>query len=145
MGDAPFPRLPGTPLPGRGLAVDELELGSLMGAFGVRGEVRVWLHHPESDLLATPREVVLVAPDGSRRRARGSDCSVRSTVSRMISNIASPSASFSGTPIRSSSGSATISPLSSIAMATEITPANERRRRSATVRACASTSRRPSL
>jgi 16S rRNA processing protein RimM len=41
-----------------------------MGAFGVRGEVRVWLHHPESDLLATPREVVLVAPDGSRRRAR---------------------------------------------------------------------------
>lgn len=65
MGELPFPRLPGT-----GLAPDELELGSLMGAFGVRGEVRVWLHHPESDLFATAREVVLVGPDGERRRAR---------------------------------------------------------------------------
>lgn len=57
-------------LPGEGAAADEVELGYLMGAFGVRGEVRVFLHHPESDLLARPKDVVLVGPDGRRWRAR---------------------------------------------------------------------------
>lgn len=57
-------------LPGQGLVDGEVELGLLMGAFGVRGEVRVWLHHPETEAFDRPRDVVLVAPDGSRHRAR---------------------------------------------------------------------------
>ncbi len=46
----------------------ELELGHVLGAFGVRGEVRVFLHNPSSTLFADGRDVVMVAPDGSRRR-----------------------------------------------------------------------------
>lgn len=54
----------------RGALPEELELGHLMGAFGVRGEVKLYLHNPDSDLLARPRDVVLQGPDGSRRTAR---------------------------------------------------------------------------
>ena len=53
-------------------ALDEeggLELGRISGVFGVRGEVRLHLHNRESDLLASGRDVVLVAPDGQRFRA----------------------------------------------------------------------------
>lgn len=57
------------PLPGRGPRDDEIELGSVVGVFGVRGEVRLHLHNPSSDLLARPRPVVLVAPDGARFEA----------------------------------------------------------------------------
>lgn len=53
------------------MAVDsEVELGHLMGVFGVRGEVRIYLHNPDSDLLSRARSVTLVAPDGSRRTAK---------------------------------------------------------------------------
>lgn len=45
---------------------DEVELGSVTGVFGFRGELRLHLHNPTSDLLSSPREVVLVAPDGRR-------------------------------------------------------------------------------
>jgi 16S rRNA processing protein RimM len=48
---------------------EEVELGSITGVFGFKGEVRLYLHNPESDLLRTPRAVVLVAPDGRRRPA----------------------------------------------------------------------------
>jgi 16S rRNA processing protein RimM len=48
----------------------EIELGFVSGVFGFRGEVRLHLHNPDSDLLRQPREVVLVAPDGVRRPAR---------------------------------------------------------------------------
>lgn len=48
----------------------EVELGYVSGVFGFRGEVRLYLHNPSSDLLREPREVVLVAPDGARRTAR---------------------------------------------------------------------------
>jgi 16S rRNA processing protein RimM len=46
---------------------EDVELGFVSGVFGFRGEVRLHLHNPSSDLLRTPRAVVLVAPDGSRR------------------------------------------------------------------------------
>lgn len=58
------------PLPGHGIAADEVHLGHVQGAFGVRGEVRVYLFHPESDLLARARPVVLVDPEGRRYGAR---------------------------------------------------------------------------
>jgi 16S rRNA processing protein RimM len=46
---------------------DEVELGFVSGVFGFKGEVRLHLHNPTSDLLRTPRSVILVAPDGARR------------------------------------------------------------------------------
>ncbi|MCB9662647.1 MAG: 16S rRNA processing protein RimM [Alphaproteobacteria bacterium] len=61
MGSLPF-----RALPGRGRADDELELGHVLGAFGVRGEVRIFLHNPTSGLWRAPVDVVLVAPDGQR-------------------------------------------------------------------------------
>lgn len=45
----------------------ELELGRVVGIFGVRGELRLHLHHRESTLLAEGREVVLISPEGERR------------------------------------------------------------------------------
>ncbi len=49
---------------------EELELGHVFGSFGVRGEVRLHLHHRESTLFTTARAVVLLLPDGSRLAAR---------------------------------------------------------------------------
>ena len=58
-------------LSGRGLSEDEVELGRIVGVFGVRGEVRVHLHNREgSVLLDDPWDVILVSPDGSRRTTR---------------------------------------------------------------------------
>jgi 16S rRNA processing protein RimM len=54
------------PLPDRGLREDEVELGHVTGLFGFRGEVKVHLHNPGSDLLRSPRRVVLIAPDERR-------------------------------------------------------------------------------
>lgn len=55
---------------GLGLLEGELELGYVSGVFGVRGEVRLFLHHRESTLLDKPREVVLVAPVCARYLAK---------------------------------------------------------------------------
>lgn len=44
----------------------EVELGSVVGVFGFRGEVRLHLYNPDSDLLDKPKPVVLTAPDGRR-------------------------------------------------------------------------------
>jgi 16S rRNA processing protein RimM len=41
-----------------------------VGVFGVRGEVRLHLHHRESTLLKRPREVVLESKDGARQVVR---------------------------------------------------------------------------
>lgn len=46
---------------------DEVVLGEVIGVFGVRGEVRLMLHHRESDFLDRPRRVTLVGPRGERR------------------------------------------------------------------------------
>lgn len=57
-------------LPGRGLLDTEIELGQVVGVFGVRGELRVHLHsHRESVLLDRDWQVVLIGPDGARRSA----------------------------------------------------------------------------
>lgn len=45
---------------------DEIELGSVVGTFSFRGEVRLFLHNPDSPLLRDPKLVVLVSPDGAR-------------------------------------------------------------------------------
>lgn len=49
---------------------DELEFGWISGVFGFRGEVRLHLHHRESEWLTKPRSVVLVEPRGARFSAR---------------------------------------------------------------------------
>jgi 16S rRNA processing protein RimM len=62
--------LPFAALPGRHQQDDEIELGSVNGVFGVSGEVRLFLHHRESELFDRPRDVVLVSPDGHRYKTR---------------------------------------------------------------------------
>jgi 16S rRNA processing protein RimM len=48
----------------------EIELGSVLAVFGVRGELRLHLHHPESPLWAAPLSLVAQWPDGTRRPVR---------------------------------------------------------------------------
>lgn len=48
----------------------DLELGYVSGVFGVRGELRLFLHNRESDFLDRVRAVTLVSKDGSRREVR---------------------------------------------------------------------------
>ncbi len=48
---------------------DRIELGSVVGVFGVRGEVRLHLHNREASVLEEPRPVVLVSPEGVERGA----------------------------------------------------------------------------
>jgi len=45
----------------------EVELGYVSGVFGVRGEVRLHLHHRESQLLHAGGDAVLINKDGERR------------------------------------------------------------------------------
>ncbi|MBM4389931.1 MAG: 16S rRNA processing protein RimM [Deltaproteobacteria bacterium] len=40
-----------------------IELGSVVGIFGVRGEVRLHLHNREDSVLDEPREVILRGPE----------------------------------------------------------------------------------
>ena len=47
-----------------------IELGYVSGVFGVKGEVRLFLHDRDSRTLYTPRSVTLTAPDGTKRVAR---------------------------------------------------------------------------
>ncbi|MCA9490941.1 MAG: 16S rRNA processing protein RimM [Myxococcales bacterium] len=58
-----------------------IELGSVVGVFGVAGEVRVHLHNPGSTLLRQPTVVTLIGPDDSSRRVR---LSVRSGAGKRI-------------------------------------------------------------
>ncbi|MBM4367885.1 MAG: 16S rRNA processing protein RimM [Deltaproteobacteria bacterium] len=46
-----------------------IELGSVVGIFGVRGEVRLHLHNREDSVLDEPREVILRGPDEQERVA----------------------------------------------------------------------------
>jgi 16S rRNA processing protein RimM len=57
-------------LPGRGLTDSEVELGHISGVFGLRGEVRLFLHNQKSQTLARELPVVLVDRDGNRFAAR---------------------------------------------------------------------------
>ena len=47
-----------------------MELGYVSGVFGVQGEVKVFLHHPESDLFQAPLELEFLLAEGERRRCR---------------------------------------------------------------------------
>ncbi len=47
-------------------SVPWLELGTVVGVFGVRGELRLNLHHRESTWLDKPRRVRLVTASGAR-------------------------------------------------------------------------------
>ncbi len=49
---------------------DEVSMGSIVGIFGVRGEVRLHLHNRTSQHFAGGASVILVAADGTRRPAR---------------------------------------------------------------------------
>lgn len=49
-----------------GADTDELLLGSVVGVFGVSGEVRLHLNHRESDLFECGRDATLTFPDGRR-------------------------------------------------------------------------------
>ncbi len=56
--------------PGSKAQEGEVSLGTISGVFGIDGELRLFLHNRQSDLLAQERAVVLALPDGSRRPAR---------------------------------------------------------------------------
>lgn len=59
-------RLPGLDAPHD----EEVELGTISGVFGVRGELRLLLHNRESAFLSEGRDVRLVLPDDARFAAR---------------------------------------------------------------------------
>lgn len=48
---------------------DRIELGSIIGVFGWKGELRVMLHNRDDSSLANPRPVVLIG-EGKERPAR---------------------------------------------------------------------------
>lgn len=50
-----------------GVRPDEVVLGEIIGVFGIRGELRLMLHHRESGFLDRPRRVILLGPGGERR------------------------------------------------------------------------------
>jgi 16S rRNA processing protein RimM len=47
---------------------DEVHLGHVSGVFGVRGELRLFLHNPQTALFSEPAPVFLLLPDGSWQR-----------------------------------------------------------------------------
>ncbi len=51
------------------MSADRIELGSVVGVFGVRGELRLHLHNRIDSVLAEPRSVVLQESDGTERVA----------------------------------------------------------------------------
>lgn len=55
---------------GASASEDLLELGRISGVFGVRGEVRLFLHNRDSDLLDDPRTVLMKGPGGESREIR---------------------------------------------------------------------------
>lgn len=51
------------------MSSDRIELGSVVGVFGVRGEVRLHLHNRDDSVLSEPRTVVLRGGDGTEQAA----------------------------------------------------------------------------
>lgn len=49
------------------LGPDEVLVASVNGVFGVKGEVRLFVHDRQSRTLAKPVEAVLISPEGVRR------------------------------------------------------------------------------
>ncbi len=52
---------------GPGLTAGEVLVASINGVFGVRGEVRLFLHDRQSRTLSEPRRVTIISPAGERR------------------------------------------------------------------------------
>ena len=48
-------------------ASDDVRLGYINGVFGLRGDVRLYLYNPESDLVGMSFEMQLVSPSGDRQ------------------------------------------------------------------------------
>ena len=53
-----------------GAGAEHVTLGEIVGVFGFKGEVRLFLDNPASELLDRPLPVILEGPDGARREAR---------------------------------------------------------------------------
>ncbi len=49
---------------------EEVVLGEISGVFGIRGELRIFLHYRESETLRTERSVIIVSPEGQRREVQ---------------------------------------------------------------------------
>ncbi len=49
------------------LGPDEVLVASINGVFGVKGEVRLFLHDRQSRTLSKPVKVTMISPDGERR------------------------------------------------------------------------------
>lgn len=49
------------------LTPDEVLVATVNGVFGVRGEVRLFLHDRQSRTLSKPSRVTLISPEGERR------------------------------------------------------------------------------
>lgn len=49
---------------------DDVRLGTVSGVHGVRGEVKVFLYNPASDLVDQQRAITLVGPEGQRRQVK---------------------------------------------------------------------------
>ncbi len=67
---APWEKLPFIRLKGTGPEAGEIEIGQVVGIFGIRGEVRLHLHNRESSLLDGPARVVLIGAAGQRLEAQ---------------------------------------------------------------------------
>ena len=63
------------------LAPDEVLVASINGVFGVRGEVRLFLHDRQSRTLAKPVSVTLISPSGERRTV---EISIRSGAGKRV-------------------------------------------------------------
>lgn len=63
------------------LAPDEVLVASINGVFGVRGEVRLFLHDRQSRTLSKPVSVTIISPEGERRTV---NISVRSGAGKRV-------------------------------------------------------------
>ncbi len=63
------------------LGPDEVLVASINGVFGVRGEVRLFLHDRQSRTLSKPTSVTIISPTGERRTV---NISVRSGAGKRV-------------------------------------------------------------
>lgn len=57
-------------VPSQYFGPDDVRLGHFVGVFGLRGELRVYLYNPSTELFDRPLTVSVVGPDGERHEAR---------------------------------------------------------------------------
>ena len=71
---------------------DDLELGYVSGVFGVRGEVKIFLHNPDTTLLDEPRVVRLVGPEGSREAVLSTRSGAGKRILGAVEGVTTPEA-----------------------------------------------------